>query len=71
MGIETSQFHSLSVIFSGGRPGELHISGFYFKFLDAIIAILSSGTSEKRLFSEREKPGRSDLRPAGLALRNE
>jgi hypothetical protein len=41
MGIETSQFHGLSVIFSGGRSGELHISGFYFKFLDEIVASLS------------------------------
>jgi hypothetical protein len=59
MRIETSQFHSLSVIFSGGRSGELHISGFYFKFLDEIVTSLSSGASEKMLFfqSVKSRPG--------------
>jgi hypothetical protein len=58
MEIETSQFHSLSVIFSGGRSGELHISGFYFKFLDDIIASLERRLGETACFqSAKGRPG--------------
>jgi hypothetical protein len=57
MEIETSQFHSLSLIFSGGRSRELHISGFYFKFLDEIIASLGSGALEKWLAFRARKAG--------------
>jgi len=69
MGIETSQFHSLSVIFSDGRSGRLHISGFYFKFLDEIIASQSGNASEKCFFFRARKAGEIRPPPGGVAPR--